>query len=129
MALKNSLILQLMRFGIVGGTSATVHFSVVVFLVQITLLNPLIANVIGFFIALQVSYWGHRTWTFSGTTAVHSVAIPRLLVVYSTAFILNESMFYLFLVILNLPYMLALLIVLTTLPMLTFLFGKFWVFK
>lgn len=129
MVLKNKLFLQLMRFGIVGVTAAVVHFSSVIFFVQIALLKPLVANIVAFPIAFQVSYWGHRQWTFNGTTALHSLAIPRLLLTSITGLIVNESLFYVFLVICNLPYPLALFIVLSTLPILTFIVNKFWVFR
>jgi len=122
------VIRQIMRFGIVGLTAATIHFSIVVMLVQFAGLQPLVANVFGFLISFQVGYWGHRTWTFNGTSVLHREALPRLLTVQVVAFTANETLFYTFLQM-HLPYQVALLIVLTILPIFTFLMSKLWVFK
>src|SRR3990167_8095460 len=88
---------QLFRFGIVGLMAAAIHFNMVVFLVQTRFLQPLIANVFAFFISFHMSYWGHRLWTFGGTTALHRVAIPKLLLVQCLNFTANETLFYIFL--------------------------------
>lgn len=135
MALKNKLIpfypllFQIIRFGIIGFGAATVHFSLVVLLVEMQDLKPLVANIIGFMVAFQVSYWGHRYWTFSETTALHRVAFPRLFVVNCLGFIANESIFYVFLTAFSLPYPLALFFTLSILPLVTFTLGKLWVFR
>lgn len=123
------LIYQLMRFGIVGVSAAAVHFSVVVFLVQVGLVKqPLVANVFGFMLAFQVSYSGHRFWTFRGTTVTHKTAWAKLLLVSASGFCANEGLFYLFLTVAGLPYPLALFIVLAIMPIITFTLSKFWVF-
>ena len=123
------LIKQLMRFGVIGVTAATVHFSIVVCLVETHTLTPLYANVIAFLIAFQISYWGHRSWTFAGTTTTHRVAIPRLFAVGTSGLALNQSLFYFFLTFAQLPYPLALLAVLTITPLITFTLSKLWVFR
>lgn len=135
MDLKNRIIYflpllkQLTRFGIVGVCAASVHFSIVIFLVETNGIKPLIANVAAFLISFQVSYWGHRSWTFSGTTTLHRIALPKLFLVGSCGLVANEGLFYLFLSVLNLPYQLALLFVLTILPIINFTLGKLWIFK
>lgn len=129
MALMNNipLFLQLFRFGLVGLLAATIHFAIVVLLVQNWLFTPLFANIFGFMVAFQASYWGHRLWTFQMSDALHRVAIPKLLFVQLLAFTANESLFYFFLT-LHLPYQLALFIVLAILPIFTFFASKLWVF-
>lgn len=123
------LIYQLMRFGIVGVTAAAVHFSVVVLLVQNGVVQqPLVANIFGFMLAFQVSYSGHRFWTFRGTTVTHTAAWAKLLLVSVSGFCANEGLFYLFMTVAGLPYPLALFIVLTVMPVITFTLSKLWVF-
>lgn len=133
MDLKNSepflLFLQLTRFGLVGISAALVHFTVVVVLVELQWLLPLIANIVAFGLAFQVSYWGHRNWTFSGTQQKHAVALPRFLLVSSLAFVANESLFYLLMAEFNLSYIPALVLVLSILPLLVFTVNKLWVFE
>jgi putative flippase GtrA len=123
------LFFQIMRFGVIGTVAAAIHFSIVVSLVEISLMSPLIANVIAFLFAFQVSYWGHRHWTFRGTTTQHQVAIPRLLLVATSNLIANQIIFFVFLELFKLPYMLALFFTLTILPVVTFTLGKWWIFR
>jgi putative flippase GtrA len=126
--MNRHLLTQIIRFGMVGVTAAGIHFTTVVLLVHYFFLEPLVANVFGFAIAFQMSYWGNRLWTFHDTAALHHVAFSKLLIVQLVNFTANESLFYIFLS-LHLPYPIALLIVLTILPVFTFMSSKFWVFK
>ena len=122
------LFLQLTRFGMVGISAAFVHFSVVVFLVEWGWLQPLLANILAFSLAFQVSYWGHRRFTFKHTSQEHRIAFPRLLLVSVSAFLVNETLFYFLMKKFNLSYEVALLLVLMVLPLGVFLVNKFWVF-
>jgi putative flippase GtrA len=122
------LFYQLFRFGIVGLTAAAMHFGIVVLLVQNWNIQPLLANIFGFAGGFQISYWGHRMWTFNDTNTLHRVALTRLLVVQIISLLANETLFYIFLSM-NLPYPVALLVVLTTLPIFTFVSSKLWVFR
>lgn len=122
------LVRQLFRFGIVGLSAAFIHFSTVVILVQNFALPPLIANVFGFAVSFQLSYWGHRLWTFQDSSTLHRIALPRLLFVQLLNFAANEALFFVFLAM-KLPYMIALIIVLTVLPLFTFISSKLWVFR
>lgn len=126
--MNKSQVMQIAKFLTIGTLAAAVHFSVVVLLVQIVDYVPLIANVGGFMVSVQFSYWGHRLWTFSDTVVSHREAYPRLIMIQIINFGLNESLFFLFLS-LHLPYQLALLIVLAILPAFTFITSKFWVFQ
>ena len=122
------LVGQVARFGIVGLSAAAIHFSTVMMLVQYFAMQPLVANILGFCVAFQMSYWGHRLWTFNAGSIQHSDALPRLIAVQIGNLVANEALFYTFLRM-HIPYQLALLIVLTTLPIFTFLLNKFWVFR
>ena len=121
--------LQLCRFIVVGTIAAFVHFVTVIVLVQGWMLAPLVANIFAYLCGFQVSYWGHRSWTFSSTDTLHRTAFPKLLLVAGCGLVANESLFYVFLSLLELPYQWALFFVLTILPIITFILGKFWVFK
>lgn len=122
------MIRQVFRFGIVGLLAAMLHFSVVVLMVQRGSIEPLLANVFAFVLSFQVSYWGHRHWTFENTVVSHGIAFPKLAFVQIINFAANETLFYIFLT-LHLPYDIALLIVLTVLPLFTFAASKLWIFR
>lgn len=121
-------VAQIIRFIIVGTTAAAVHFSIVVYLVQLFHYAPLIANIAAFIVAFQVSYWGHRMWTFSETEVMHREAYPKLIILQVSVLCMNEGLYYLFLS-LHIPYQLALLMVLAIMPFFTFVTSKFWVFQ
>ena len=121
-------LLQIARFLTVGVGAAAVHFSVVVYLVHFHQYLPLIANVAGFVISFQVSYWGHRIWTFSGTEVLHRDAYPKLVLLQLFNFSLNELLYFI-LLSLHLPYQLALIIVLAILPAFTYLTSKHYIFQ
>lgn len=123
-----TLLGQLFRFGIVGSLAAILHFSVVVLLVQKFALPPLTANLFGFGCGFQISYWGHRSWTFRATEILHRIAFTKLIIVQIINLTLNETLYYVMLSM-HLPYQVALLIVLTTLPIFTFMMSKLWVFQ
>jgi putative flippase GtrA len=126
--MNKAQILQISRFLTIGTLAAAVHFGMVVWLVQSYDYLPLIANVAGFVVSFQISYWGHRLWTFSGTDVSHREAYPRLVLIQVLNFGMNESLYYFFLGF-GLPYQWALLIVLAILPIFTFISSKFWVFQ
>ncbi|MES2218329.1 MAG: GtrA family protein [Pseudomonadota bacterium] len=129
MVLKIEFVKQVIRFVLIGSTAAMVNFSIVIALVESGLLSPLYANIIAFSIAFQVSYFGHRYWTFNRTVNTHKIAVPRLLLISGSSFIANEGIFYIFLNVFQLPYILALFLTLTVLPIVSFTFNKLWVFQ
>lgn len=126
--MSKAQLLQIMRFFTVGVLAAAVHFSIVVLLVQGFSYVPLMANVGGFLVSVQVSYFGHRLWTFSDTEVNHREAYPKLVMVQIFNFALNELLYY-FLLSLHLPYEIALLMVITIMPVFTFITSKWWVFQ
>ena len=128
MASKIEFFKQIIRFGIVGSTAAMINMSIVIALVESHLLPPLLANIIAFGCAFQVSYFGHRYFTFHRNINSHQRAAPRLLLVSTSNFIANEGLFYIFLNIVKLPYILALFVTLASLPIVSFTFNKLWVF-
>jgi len=123
-----ALTSKFLRFSIVGTLAAFVHVSTVVVLVHFAHLHPLIANIGGFLLSFQVSYFGSRHWTFAESSVGHSIALPRLFSLQVLNFFANEAMFYL-LLSLHLPYFIALVMVLSILPIFTFTMSHLWVFK
>ena len=119
--------LQLIRFGLVGIVAAIVHLTTVVFLVEHIALRPLIANIFGYLIAFNVSYFGHRYFTFQCNKPIMQTLV-RFFILASVGFGLNETLFFLFLRYLSHYYPVALILTLTLTPCLTFLIGKLWIF-
>lgn len=122
------MIRQLIHFGLIGISALCVHWTVVALLVPLGLV-PLLANIVAFVIAFQVSYWGHRRWTFAAYTLSHAQTLPRFMAVSGLSFVLNEFLYFLLLEYTALDYRVALFIVLATVAALTFLLSRQWAFR
>lgn len=126
---KQSVIKQLAYFGIVGCSAALVNFLAVVLLVEFVDLHPLVANIFAFAMAFNVSYFGHRRWTFGEVKTQPHTSWLRFLTVAVGSFLLNEGLYFVFLQALGLHYQLALVLVIVMVPPVTFVFSKFWAFR
>lgn len=122
------LLGEIIRFGVVGTCAAFVHMLVLFLVVHFDRINPLLANVVAFLVAFNVSYFGHRFITFRKKTLNLPKSMTKCFGVAVGGFVLNESLFYLFYQIFALPYLLAIFIVLLIVPMFTFLFSKYFVY-
>lgn len=124
----SALLLQLTRFSAVGIAALAAHWLTVATIVPLGAL-PLAANAIAFAIAFQVSYWGHRRWTFDASGKPHRSALPRFLLTAGASFAINEFLYFLFLRYTALDYRISLLIVLGAVASFTFVLGRQWAFR
>jgi putative flippase GtrA len=123
-----SLLKQLCRFGFVGVSAMMVHWCTVVTLVPLGL-APLTANTVGFLVAFQCSYFGHRYWTFQETRSCPKKSLFRFFITALSGFVLNQLLFALLLKFTDINYRIALLIVLVLVAFSTFILSKFWAFR
>lgn len=120
---------QLLKFGCIGTAAAAVHMGVVALLVPLGL-QPLLANIVAFVTAFNVSYLGHRLWTFGNrTTLSHKRSMVRFWGIAVTSFAINETLFFLFLNYTTLPYLVALFLVLILVTPITFVLSRLWAFR
>ncbi len=120
---------QFLRFGLVGVAALSVHLLFVMLLVRTCDFPPLGANICGFLLAFQVSYWGHYKWTFTADHVSHKRAVTRFFTIAVSSFCLNELLYAILLHFTPLPYDVALLMVLIFISGLTFVLSKFWAFR
>ena len=123
------MIGQLVRFLIVGCSAVGVHWTVVAALVPTFAMHPLLANPLASITAFQVSYWGHRLFTFQARNLRHRQTLPRFIVVACTSFSINETLYFLLLHYTNLDYRIALFLVLGAVASLTFILSRQWAFR
>lgn len=125
----NKTFRQLFIFCVIGGLASVVNFIVLVFIVETFHWHPLPANIIAFFIAYQVSFFGHHQLTFrKAATSRKRVVWLKFLFVALFSFLLNEGFFALFLLLIP-YYQIALLLTLIVVPPITFILAKIWAFK
>lgn len=120
---------QLFWFGVVGVTAMLVHLGSVALILVPLGLTPLVANVLAFLIAFQVSHAGHRRLTFQSSSASAAHSRSRFFGVALGSFALNELMYWALLRYTNLDYRLALCIVLVLVSAMTFFLARNWAFS
>ncbi len=121
------MIGELVRFGVVGVAAMATHWSIVALVVPLGI-TPLLANVIAFCIAFNVSFFGHHHWTFTSDDSQKNT-LKRFLGVALLGFLINEAMYSLLLTFTALDYRIALFIVLASVAVLTYLLSRFWAFR
>ena len=121
---------QIIKFVLVGSVAALIHLSILHLLVTSDLLQPLIANAAAFVVAFIVSYTGQSLWTFNHKRHNHKSAALRFLATQLLcSFALNQGLYTLLLTFTALNYLVASVIVLVTVPLMTFSLSKYWAFK
>ena len=119
---------ELFWFGAVGITAMLVHLGCVALILVPLGLDPLIANLIAFLIAFQVSHAGHQRLTFSHQEAPVARSRLRFFGVALMSFVINELMYWVLLRFTSLDYRAALAMVLVAVAALTFVIARQWAF-
>lgn len=125
-----ALLLQYGRFGIVGVGATLVHVAVYAGLIELLALSPLAANTLGFMAGVNVSFLGHRGWTFrdQGHGDVRR-SLVRFWVVALLGFALNSLFVWLVTGALGLAYGWAIPLIMGVTPLATFALAKLWAFR
>jgi putative flippase GtrA len=117
-----------LSFIAVGVLAAAVHWTVVVAIVEGWQWPALAANVVGWLVALLVSFSGHHRITFAGHGVHWSVAGRRFALISAGGFAVNESAYAIALQRSGVRYDLLLAIVLLAVATLTYLLSRHWAF-
>lgn len=127
------LILQYVRFGAVGLVSTSTHVLMFTAFIELACLAPLLANLAAFGIALLVSFVGHFHWTFrteiENSERKAGLALARFTAVAITGLLLNSLAVYFIVDLLSLAYPYAIALMISVVPLVLFLLGKFWAFS
>ena len=116
-------------FGLVGVAAMATQLGAVIVIVELTGLHPLSANILGFLVAFNVSYWGHRHLSFPLSDRSIKRTLPSFLGIAILSFLINELLFFILLHYTDLHYQTALIIVLLCVGAITFITSKLWAFK
>lgn len=121
------LVMQLATFIAVGLTAAVAHFLVLGTLVELDLLGPVSASMIGFVVGTLVTYTLNSRFTFRSTRS-HAGALPRYFVVAGVAFVLNGVLMDLFTHRLGIFYLVSQLLTSALVLCWTFNSYRLWAF-
>lgn len=113
---------RLTYFLIIGACAALTHLSVVAYLDM----HPLLANLIAFVIAFNISFLGHKYLTFSSLQDEKQLRLPQFFMVATSALVLNELLYLILLRYTQLHYLVALFLVLAMVSVYTFIVSRFW---
>lgn len=127
--MSSPAVLEVVRFVIIGAAATVVHMCVAFALYYGLNFAPLIANPIAFLIAWCVSYAGQFKWTFKDSGAKHKSSAPKFFAVSVLSLILSQVVVWFTAEYLKLPFYLAMLCVVFSVPIVTFILSKFWVFR
>lgn len=119
---------RILWFIAVGCSAAAVHWCIVVLLVSQWQWQPLSANVLGWLVALGVSFTGHHRLTFGDLNAAFLPAARRFILVSALGFAINEASYALLLQWGVQRYDLALAVVLVGVAIATYLLSRHWAF-
>jgi putative flippase GtrA len=121
--------LQYGRFALVGLGATLVHVLAYAGAIELWGWAPLAANAIGFALGVNVSFLGHRSWTFRGAHAEAGPSLARFWVVALIGFALNSLFVHLVTGILGLAYHWAIPLIAGVTPLVTFALSKLWAFR
>lgn len=118
---------NIVTFGVVGILATIAHVAVAIALIEIRFLQPFSANAIGFGAGFLVSYFGHHRFSFE-SGADHRQAMPRFLTIAGFGLFLNQAIVYVMVNLAELSYFFVLVVIIATVPPLTYLSSRRWAF-
>ncbi|MBL8424445.1 MAG: GtrA family protein [Candidatus Accumulibacter phosphatis] len=124
-----ALLRQLAWFVAVGCTAAATHWTTAVAGIACLGLLPAVANLIGWSIALVVSFCGHYFLTFRRQKKSLLPALGRFFAIATGGFAINELAFVYLLDATDIPYYWLLAIILVAIAALTFVLSRYWAFQ
>jgi putative flippase GtrA len=116
-------------FIVIGLVSTLIHYLVAVGFELFKILSTEHSNIAGFIFAFPVSYFGHRSYTFSNQKSNHITSLPRFLLVSFLGFISNQAIVVLLIKYTIMPFWLALAFAISIVAVSFYLISRYWVFK
>jgi putative flippase GtrA len=122
-------LVKLFSYGIIGLIGTLIHFSVLVFLVELFHFEPVLSSSIGFIVTVIVSFYLNRRFTFRIKTSKTTVTFIKYTLVSCSGFILNSVIMYFSVHMLSLHYSIGQAIVVVVLPISNILLNNYWTFR
>ena len=121
-------VTEILRFGTVGCLATVTHLAVFFAAHRGLQLHPTLATTIAFACAVGVSYSLNRNWTFRAT-GDHARQLPRFLAIALGCAVLNAAIMHVGVEVLGWSPTLCLVIIVLTLPALSFGLQRQWGFR
>ena len=121
------MLRQLSRFAGVGVAATLVHITMAILAEAVIGLPAQAANLVGFATAVGVSYFGHLHFTF-GVVPDHATHGARFVVVAISGLLTSSAITWAVHEQIGVPFAPTMVIVATSVPAVSFLLMRFWVF-
>ncbi|MFC3195148.1 GtrA family protein [Marinicella sediminis] len=119
----------MVRYGLVGVLASVVHAAISLLLHEVFAIAPFTAHASGFAGGLVTAYLGHYHYSFKDD-GQHRSRFPRFVITSLTGFALHQGGVWWLVSQLGWDYStMALPALMLTIPLVTFLLSKFWVFR
>jgi putative flippase GtrA len=118
---------QVAVFGLIGVVATATHAAAALLAHEQLGLHPFVANFVGYCCAFSVSYFGNARFTFA-RRALHGPQFLRFLGVSLMGLALSQALTYLCTELLHLPFAVALIPVVTLVPILSFILSRVYAF-
>jgi putative flippase GtrA len=125
--LDRELLRQLLVFGLIGVSATMTHYFVALFSHQFLHISLYAANLSGYCAAVAISYFGHGRLTFK--QELNWQVFSRFVAVSISTLLLSEVLLYALETQFSLHHAISLGIVVCTIPLITFVLSKLWVFR
>ena len=123
---KRELLRQILVFGVVGVCATLTHYLVALGSVTYLSIPVYLANLLGYLTAVGVSLYGHARFSFKMT--VNKSLLNKFILVSVGTFLGSEILLFVMESELSLPHEISLGVVVVTIPVISFILNKFWVF-
>ena len=114
-------------FGIVGVTATCTHYFCALVLVTILQFNVYVSNILGYLSAVMLSWFGHSFLSFR--TAPSLERFKRFCLVSALTFSLSQGILFVAEDLFHWPAKYSLVVVVMSIPVISFVLNKFWVFR
>jgi putative flippase GtrA len=115
------------RFGAFGAVATLIHVVVFTVLVESFRFAAVMASIPAFLCAMMLSYMANSKWTFRASRG-HGTHLPRYAMVSLFGLCLNIVITYVVVNVLGLWYGFALMVVITAVPLITYLLNRHWTY-
>lgn len=119
---------RLVRFGVVGGTTALIYISIGQSLVRLGGLEETLASSMTFVLAIIFNFFAHKLWTFEDRSG-YGATVPRYVLTVGCGFIIQAVVTFVAVEIMGLFYLVTQVLAIACVVSWNFLMFHGWVFR
>jgi putative flippase GtrA len=121
------MIGELAIFGVVGIAATVTHYGAALLFVELFGISSQISNLIGFWIAFGVSYFGQSVITFRSRPSLSNFSKYAALAIFN--YLMSAGVLYLLERTLDVDYRVALMVIVILVPLVSYIISKHFIFR